>query len=90
MGLGAAAVVTAVLLLFPIPASATTCTLMRVKSAAKADLKVFFTRFEKEDRTGGRYRRCKLVTAKQDGTRTFLITPFRQDANLIVLRKNWP
>jgi len=72
------------------PAQASRCTLMKVSSADKAELRVYFTRFTKEDSTGGRYKKCRLVKRSNAGTQTFFITPFRKDAGVIVHPSNWP
>lgn len=63
---------------------------MRVDSRDAAQLVVFFTKFPGEDKTDGRYKSCKLVKSKQDGTETFFVTPFRPDAKLVVHPSNWP
>lgn len=63
------------------------CELTKVGSAKDAKLKVYFTRFPKEDTTDGKYKKCRIV--KKGGT-PFFITPFRQDANVVVHRSNWP
>ncbi len=65
------------------------CTLLQ-KAKGDADLIVYFTKFRAEDKTGGRYRKCRIVTKAGKGTQTFRLTPFRRDANLVVLRSNWP
>ena len=67
--------------------SALACKLTKVNDAKGAQLKVYFTRFPKEDTTGGKYKACKLV--KSGGT-TFFVTPFRQDATVVVHAENWP
>ncbi len=72
------------------PQIAAACTLKKADSAKGASLVVYFTKFAKEDKTGGKYKRCRIVTDAQPGTKTFHITPFRQDANVVVLRANWP
>jgi len=77
-------------LVMPIPARAAECTLLRVENAKEATLRVYFTRFDSEDKTGGRYKNCKIVKSAAAGTQTFAITKFRQDANLIVHPENWP
>jgi hypothetical protein len=63
------------------------CRLTKIDDAKKAELKVYFTRFPKEDATGGKYKGCKIV--KEGGT-PFFVTPFRQDANVVVHPDNWP
>ena len=63
------------------------CKLTKVSAAKDAELKVYFTRFPKEDTTGGKYKACKLV---REGGKTFFVTPFRQDANVVVHVDNWP
>lgn len=66
------------------------CTLYRVMSAEQAELRVYFTRFEREDTTGGRYRDCEVVASPDDDTILYWVTRFRQDANVIVHPDNWP
>lgn len=78
------------LLAWPIPGFAQPCTLLKVARGGKADLVVYFTRFVEEDATKGKYRQCRIVSSKADGTRTFVVTPFRQDASVVVHRSNWP
>lgn len=63
------------------------CELTKVAAAKDAKLKVYFTRFPKEDKTGGKYKKCRIV--KKGGT-PFFVTPFRQDATVVVHRSNWP
>jgi len=75
--------------LAPAAALAADCTLLKV-AKGKADLVVYFTKFVEEDKTGGRYKRCKIVKKAREGTQTFRITPFRQDASVVVHRSNWP
>ncbi len=75
--------------LLPLPALAARCTLMPL-SKGKADLSVYFTKFAGEDTTGGRYKKCRLVSKATEGTKTFRVTPFRQDASVVVTRANWP
>jgi hypothetical protein len=69
---------------------AVACTLYRVMSAEQAELRVYFTRFEKEDTTGGKYRDCDIVATPRDDTITYWVTRFRQDANVVVHPTNWP
>ena len=73
--------------LIAVSSPAFACKLTKVAAAKEAELKVYFTRFPKEDTTGGKYKSCKLV--KDGGTR-FFVTPFRQDANIVVHTDNWP
>lgn len=77
-------------LAFGAPSLAGACTLFQVQSAGEAKLKVFFTRFESEDKTGGKYKKCRIVKKKDEKSETFFITPFRQDATVVVHRENWP
>ena len=63
---------------------------MRVEDKSRARLVVFFTKFPGEDKSGGRYKTCKLVDKLTDGTDTFMVTPFRPDATLVVHPSNWP
>ena len=70
------------------PAAA--CTLYRVLAAEQAELRVYFTRFEKEDTTGGKYKDCNIVATPEDDTITYWVTRFRQDANVVVHPSNWP
>lgn len=72
------------------PHIATACTLQKAKSAKAASLVVYFTKFAREDKTGGKYKRCRIVKDAQPDTKKFHVTPFRQDANVVVLRANWP
>ena len=74
----------------PIPALAGKCTLVEVASADKSDLRVYFTRFVTEDKTKGRFKKCKIVEKPGKGTQAFFVTPFRQDATLVVHKSNWP
>lgn len=80
----------ALLLSVPAVAGAEPCTLRKVDKASEAKLLVYFTRFPTEDKTGGKYKRCRIVRKDEAGTETFFVSPFRQDANLVVLRANWP
>lgn len=66
------------------------CTLLSVKKAEEAKHKVYFTKFTKEDNTGGKYKKCRIVTKAEAGTETFFVTPFRQDATVVVHKDNWP
>lgn len=75
--------------LWAAPATAAACRLTPV-SKGKSDLVVYFTKFAKEDKTGGRYKKCRLVSKPGPETKTFRVTRFRQDANVVVLRSNWP
>lgn len=72
------------------PSLASACSLFAVPSAAEAELKVYFTRFESEDNTGGKYRKCRILKKREKDSKTFFVTPFRQDANVVVVRENWP
>lgn len=72
------------------PALATPCTLLAVDKPTDAKLKIYFTRFPKEDNTGGKYKQCRIVKKAEDGTTTFFVTPFRQDATDVVHESNWP
>lgn len=78
-----------VLGMLPLPAAAARCTLMSL-SKGKPDLTVYFTKFAAEDKTAGRYKKCRLVSKSSEGTKTFRVTPFRQDASVVVTRGNWP
>lgn len=79
------------LLVGPLAAQAAEpCTLLLSPKAETAQHKVYFTKFKKEDNTGGRYKKCRIVTSPEPGTETFFVTPFRQDATLIVHPSNWP
>jgi hypothetical protein len=66
------------------------CTLLSVNKPEEAQHRVYFTKFQKEDNTGGKYKNCRIVTKKEAGTETFFVTPFRQDATLVVHKDNWP
>ena len=74
----------------PSSARAEPCTLIPAAKGEKADLLVYFTKFVEEDATKGKYRQCRIVATKAAGTRTFVVTPFRQDATVVVHRSNWP
>ena len=76
--------------LWPIASWAETCTLYRVESSQNAELLVYFTRFAKEDNTAGQYKKCRVVKKKEPTSKTFFVTPFRRDANVVVLEQNWP
>lgn len=77
-------------LVAPGAALAAECTLLERPPGEKAELVVYFTRFEKEDASGGAYKKCRLVRKAQEGTQTFVVTQFRQDATVVVHRSNWP
>jgi len=66
------------------------CTLLAVTKPEEAQHKVYFTKFLKEDNTGGKYKKCRIVTTREPGTETFFVTPFRQDATIVVHKDNWP
>lgn len=78
------------MLMYEPSANASNCTLMKVSASDKAKLKVYFTRFAKEDSSSGRYKKCRLVRSAVAGTTTFYVTPFRKDAAVIVHKTNWP
>lgn len=78
------------LLVYPSIAGATGCTLVEVPENAAPKLRVYFTKFPTEDNTAGRYKKCRIVKQPAEGGETFSVTPFRQDANLIVHPSNWP
>jgi len=73
-----------------LPSVAAACSLLRVEAAKGADLIVYFTRFKNEDNTEGKYKKCRLVKQRRDDTKSFFVTPFRQDANVIVHEDDWP
>lgn len=85
LGLGLALLV----VLTPQLVHAAPCTLMSV-TQGKAELIVYFTKFVAEDKTEGRYKKCRIVKKPIEGTQTFRVTPFRQDANVVVHKSNWP
>jgi len=62
------------------------CKLTKTKAAKDAKLKVYFTKFLKEDTTKGKYKKCRIVAK---GGTPFFVTPFRQDANVVVHASNW-
>ncbi|MBI2375321.1 MAG: hypothetical protein HYV07_15100 [Deltaproteobacteria bacterium] len=64
------------------------CRLRAVDRADSAKIIVFFTKFEKEDTSGGRYRSCRIVTSGD--AETFYVTPFRKGASVVVHESNWP
>jgi hypothetical protein len=68
-------------------APAIACKLSKSNDPKTAQMKVYFTRFPKEDTSAGKYKACRLV--KEGGT-TFFVTPFRQDATVVVHPDNWP
>jgi outer membrane lipoprotein-sorting protein len=82
--------ITIVLGIALVPVAADACTLMRTTEAKNAELRVYFTKFAKEDKTGGKYKSCRIVRQKESETKMFYVTPFRQDANVVVHRSNWP
>lgn len=73
----------------PSLASAEPCSLLS-RAKGSVDLIVYFTKFPAEDETGGKYKKCRLVSKPGPGTKTFRVTPFRRDANVVVHRSNWP
>jgi hypothetical protein len=77
-------------ILSPGVAAARTCALLAQERAEGAKLKVYFTRFLKEDNSGGRYRGCRLLRRPEEGATPFFVTPFREDADVVVHRDNWP
>jgi hypothetical protein len=84
------AVLIALLLALPDAAAAASCTLLEHPKAEGAKLKVFFTRFAREDTSGGKFKGCRLVTKAEAETVRFFVTPFRQDADVVVHTENWP
>jgi hypothetical protein len=86
----AAAITLMVVVSTAVAMPATACTLYRVVSAEQAELRVYFTRFEKEDETGGKYKDCDIVETPEADTITYAVTRFRQDANVVVHPSNWP
>jgi hypothetical protein len=78
------------LLVYHSSAFAAPCTLHAVDQADQAKIKVYFTKFVQEDNSGGRYKACKIVSRTDKDTITFFITPFRQDATVVVHKSNWP
>ncbi len=72
------------------PALALACTLVSVGKADGAKHKIYFTKFLKEDNSGGKFKKCRIVTKSEAGTETFFVTPFRQDASVVVHKDNWP
>ena len=78
------------LLVAPASALAERCILREVGAKDDAKHKVFFTKFPKEDTSGGRFKTCKIVKSPAESSETFVITPFRQDATVIVHPSNWP
>jgi hypothetical protein len=66
------------------------CTLVAVDHAEGAKLKVYFTKFIKEDNSGGKYKACRIVHKAEKDSLTFFVTPFRQDATVVVHKSNWP
>lgn len=80
----------ALLLGWSTSAEAAECLLLASSKAEGAELKVYFTKFAQEDTTKGAYKACRIVKKAEPGAKTFFITPFRQDANVVVHRDNWP
>jgi hypothetical protein len=71
-------------------ALAAECVLFEAPKADGADLKVYFTKFPQEDTSKGAYKGCRIVKKAEPGAKGFFITPFRQDATVVVHRSNWP
>jgi hypothetical protein len=71
-------------------ALATPCTLVALDKPENAKIKVYFTKFVKEDNSGGKYKACKIVKKPEADSVTFFVTPFRQDATVVVHHSNWP
>ncbi|MBI4822151.1 MAG: hypothetical protein HY791_38185 [Deltaproteobacteria bacterium] len=69
-------------------ASAADCKLKEVDRPEAAKIVVFFTKFAKEDNSGGRFKTCKIVTSNE--TETFFVTAFRKDATVVVHTSSWP
>jgi hypothetical protein len=78
------------ILLSPASSFAADCTLLAVNKAEGATHRVYFTKFAKEDNSGGKFKKCRIVTKAESGTQTFYVTPFRQDATVTVHKDNWP
>lgn len=76
--------------MLPMAATSAACTLYHAREVKEAELVVYFTKFTKEDTTHGRYRRCRISRDKEEGATSFFVTPFRQDANTVVHKSNWP
>ena len=74
----------------PRKAFAEECTLVEAKTPGEAQLRVYFTKFATEDRTDGKYKKCRIVAKATAATQTYHVTQFRRDANVVVLRANWP
>ena len=79
-----------VLLGLGLTARAEACVLRELAAAEGAEHRIYFTRFEKEDTSDGRFRACRLTKKADGATATFFVTPFRQDATVVVHRANWP
>lgn len=71
-------------------ASGKGCLLLEASRVEDAELKVYFTKFPKEDTSSGKYRGCRKVKKAEAGATTFFVTPFRQDATVVVHPSNWP
>jgi hypothetical protein len=71
-------------------AAAAPCSLLAVAKPDQAKHRVYFTKFVKEDTSGGKYKACRIVQKADAGTETFYVTPFRQEATIVVHKSNWP
>lgn len=83
-------IVLLVVLAVPALGHASPCKLFAVDRADKAQLRVYFTKFIREDNSGGKFKSCKIVRKPEPDTQAFFVTPFRQDATVVVHRSNWP
>lgn len=89
--LAAGLIVGLIVALLGATATAAPCKLAQVDSADKARLRVYFTKFVQEDNSSGKYKGCKIVPNPDPSAETFFVTPFRQDATVIVHKKtSWP
>ncbi len=88
--MSASAIAGLVLAATVVTSEAAACTLYPVELVKDAKLIVYFTRFKKEDATDGRYKDCTIVRTPQEDTLSFFVTSFRQDANTVVHKDNWP
>jgi hypothetical protein len=66
------------------------CSLFQVEAPSDADHVVYFTRFVEEDDSEGQFEECRIVRRRDDATDTYYVTPFRQDATVVVHRDRWP